>query len=367
MQLKYQPDSPALLLLEDGTLFEGKAAGFQTTIGGEICFNTGMTGYQEIFTDPSYFGQIVVMATPHIGNYGVHHTEVESDKVQIRGMVCREFSKIYSRPGASGSLQAYFEQNQIPCIFGIDTRKLVRHIRIHGAQNAVLSTENKSPDALKSFLKNVPSMKGLELASKVSTRDPYFFGSDGASKRIAVMDFGVKTNILRSLADRGACLKVFPWNASLKDILAFEPHGVMLSNGPGDPEPLEGPVKVIRELVDMNMPVFGICLGHQLLALSRGLKTYKMHAGHRGINHPVKNLLNGHCEITSQNHGFSVSMDEIKNHPEVELTHINLNDHTVEGIRIKNRKAFSVQYHPEACPGPHDASYLFDDFIRMLN
>ncbi|MCX8079644.1 MAG: glutamine-hydrolyzing carbamoyl-phosphate synthase small subunit [Bacteroidia bacterium] len=365
--MKYQADEPAYLLMEDGTFFEGKAAGKKTTSAGEICFNTGMTGYQEIFTDPSYSGQIIVMASPHIGNYGIHRDETESESVQIRGMACREFSKIFSRPSASKSLQAYFEENNIPCIFGIDTRKLVRHIRIKGAQNAVITTEKKSKEELAEILKSVPSMKGLELASSVSTKKPYDFGPDYPGKKVAVLDFGVKTNILRSLSERGLRLKVFPWNTSLNDLLSFEPDGIMLSNGPGDPEPLTGPIQVIRELVNMNKPVFGICLGHQLLALSQGLKTYKMHAGHRGINHPVKNLLTGHCEITSQNHGFSVSMDDLKANPDLELTHINLNDKTVEGIRIKGKKAFSVQYHPEACPGPHDASYLFDDFVKLMD
>jgi len=364
--LKYNFPPVARLLLEDGTCFEGKAAGATLTSGGEICFNTGMTGYQEIFTDPSYFGQIIVMATPHIGNYKVHPDEIESDRVQIRGMICREFCVYPSRPASTEDLQSYFERNHIPCIYGIDTRKLVRHIRIKGAMNAVLSTENKTFEELKALIKKLPSMKGLELASQVSTVKPYAFGNPSASRKVAVLDFGVKKNILRSLAERDMYLMVFPWNTGIKEILSFQPDGIMLSNGPGDPEPLHEPIQTIRELLNTGIPVFGICLGHQLLALSQGLKTFKMHAGHRGINHPVKNLITGHCEITSQNHGFSVSADEISSHPEVELTHINLNDGTVEGIRLKHKKAFSVQYHPEACPGPHDSSYLFDEFYKMI-
>lgn len=364
--MKYQSKQPAVLLLEDGTVFHGKAAGAIGTTTGEIAFNTGMTGYQEIFTDPSYYGQILVMASSHIGNYGVHAEEIESEGIKISGMVCRIFSDTFSRPSGESSLQTYFEKENLVSICDIDTRSLVRHIRDKGAMNAIISSSNLNIDELKEELKKVPSMNGLELSSKVATKTSYELGDSTSNIRVALLDFGVKKNIIRCLTERGAFVKVFPLNTPLEEMMKFKPTGFMLSNGPGDPSAMPKSVEIIKEILNTNIPVFGICLGHQLLALSLGLKTEKMHNGHRGINHPVKNLITGKSEITSQNHGFVVSKDSLSGNPNVEMTHVHLNDDTLAGLRIKNQKVFSVQYHPEASPGPLDARYLFDDFITNM-
>lgn len=366
MQLKYSHRPKALLVLEDGTVFEGKAAGKIGTTSGEICFNTGMSGYQEIYTDPSYFGQIIVMTNSHIGNYGIEESEVESNSVKIAGMVCKKFNQGYSRPRAQKSLQTWFEESGVVSICEVDTRALVRYIRNKGAMNAIISSEILDVEQLKAKLKTVPSMAGLELSSQVSTKTPYFFGKESAPYKVAVMDYGAKTNILRCLADRGLYLKVFPQTSSLKDVMAFEPDGIMLSNGPGDPGAMPKETEVVKELVNSGKPVFGICLGHQLLAQSQGIKTYKMHSGHRGINHPVLNVISGKSEITSQNHGFTVDEKDINSNANIEITHVNLNDKTIEGIRLKDRSAFSVQYHPEANPGPYDSRYLFDEFVANI-
>jgi carbamoyl-phosphate synthase small subunit len=306
------------------------------------------------------------MTTAHIGNYGVNDIEVESDTVKIAGLVCKKFSDIYSRTAATGSLQKYLEQNNIVGISDIDTRALVRHIRDKGAMNAIISSETLDIDLLKEQLQKVPSMQGLELASKVSTKVPYYFGDENSEYKVAVLDFGVKKNILRCLAERNCYMKVFPYNTNVAEIMEWNPDGIMLSNGPGDPEPLIQVQDNIREILAKDIPVFGICLGHQLLSLSLGLKTEKMHNGHRGINHPVKNIITGKGEITSQNHGFVVRKEDALNHPEIEITHVHLNDDTLAGIRFKNKDVFSVQYHPEASPGPHDSRYLFDDFIYNM-
>ena len=366
MQLKYQPKQKAILLLEDGKVFEGKAAGKIGTTTGEICFNTGMTGYQEIYTDPSYYGQIIVMNNVHVGNYGIEESEVESDSVKISGMICKKFNDGFSRKKAQQSLQDYFEKNGIVSISDVDTRAIVRYIRDKGAMNCVISSENTDVDALKKILAKVPKMEGLELSSKVTTTKAFEMGDKNAKHKVAVIDFGVKKNILRSLAERGCYLKVFPMKTTLKEMLAFNPDGFMLSNGPGDPSVMTDEINLVKQVVESGKPVFGICLGHQLLAESQGIKTYKMHAGHRGINHPVKNLITGKCEITSQNHGFSIKAEDIEKNPNIEATHVNLNDKTIEGIRLKNKAVFSVQYHPEACPGPHDSRYLFDQFVENI-
>ncbi len=357
---------PAVVLLADGAFFYGYAAGKIGTTFGEICFNTGMTGYQEIFTDPSYFGQIMVTTNVHIGNYGILETESESNHVQIAGLVTRNFTNPYSRHLADSDLQDYLIRHGLVAITDVDTRSIVRHIRSKGAMNAVISSETLDLEVLKKRLQEVPSMEGLELASKVSTKQAYEMGEGDAPRKVAVLDYGAKRNILRSLAARGCQLQVFPHDATAEQVLAWQPDGIMLSNGPGDPGVMTQQIGVVRDLLESGKPVFGICLGHQLLASAVGIKTFKMHNGHRGINHPVKNLLTGKSEITSQNHGFGVDPESVKQHPDVEVTHINLNDNTIEGIRLKNRKAFSVQYHPEACPGPHDSRYLFDDFIAMM-
>ncbi|GAB2766202.1 glutamine-hydrolyzing carbamoyl-phosphate synthase small subunit [Rhabdobacter roseus] len=338
------------------------------TKGGEICFNTGMTGYQEIYTDPSYFGQIIVNTNSHIGNYGVQlEVEEESDSVKISGMVCNTFSTIYSRHTADYSLQEYFERAKIIGISNVDTRHLVRHVRQKGVMNAIISSEILDAKELMDELHKVPSMEGLELSSVVSTKTPYYVGDETESRwRIAVLDYGIKKSILHNLTLRGCYCKVFPAQTPFEEIMAWNPDGFFISNGPGDPAAMAYASNDVKKMVDTQKPLFGICLGHQLLALASGISTYKMHHGHRGLNHPVKNLITGLCEVTSQNHGFAVNPEEIQGHADVEVTHVNLNDKTIEGIRRKDRPAFSVQYHPEASPGPHDSRYLFDEFAKLL-
>ncbi|MHA8065085.1 glutamine-hydrolyzing carbamoyl-phosphate synthase small subunit [Aquirufa sp. ROCK2-A2] len=365
--MKINESSPAVLLLQDGTLFHGKALGKIGTHGGEICFNTGMTGYQEIYTDPSYAGQVIINTTSHIGNYGVStKTESESNQVQIAGMVCNEFASVHSRATADESLQQFFEEAGIVGISGIDTRALVRHIRTKGVMNCLISSEIFDEDELKNKLNEIPSMEGLELSSKVCTQESYFLGDESADFKVAVLDLGVKKSILTNLTDRNCYLKVFPAKTSFEEIASWNPTGYFVSNGPGDPAVMSYAIDTVTQMLASDKPVFGICLGHQILAQVCGLSTYKMHNGHRGLNHPVKNLVTGLSEITSQNHGFAVKMDELKNSSKAELTHINLNDNTVEGLQVKGKRAFSVQHHPEASPGPHDSRYLFDQFVGLL-
>ncbi len=364
--MKYNTRQKAILLLADGTIFYGKSIGIAGTTFGEVCFNTGMTGYQEIFTDPSYFGQIMVATNAHIGNYGVNLDEIEADKIMISGLVCKNFSFNYSRANAYSSLEEYFEKQNLICISDVDTRALVSYIRDNGAQNAAISTDGTSVEDLKKQLAAVPDMKGLELASRVSTTEPYFIGDENATYRISALDLGIKKNILRNLAKKDCYIKVFPYNATYGEMKAFNPHGYFLSNGPGDPDPLLAAQEAAREILKHNDPLFGICLGHQVIALANGIPTYKMFNGHRGINHPVMNVLSGEGEITSQNHGFAVSKKELMEHPDFEITHLHVNDQTVAGMRMKSKNCFSVQYHPEASPGPHDATYLFDQFIANI-
>ena len=364
--MKYQVKQKAVLLLEDGAIFHGYAAGLKGTATGEVCFNTGMTGYQEIFTDPSYTGQIMLTTNAHIGNYGVHKHEVESDSVKISGLICKDFNDHNSRVASSMSLQEYFEQESLVAICDVDTRALVHYVRDKGAMNAIISSDNLDIDFLKAELAKVPSMDGLELSSKVSTKEVYTFGDENAAIKVAVLDLGVKKNILRCLSDRGCLLKVFPMHTSMEDMLAWNPDGFFLSNGPGDPSAMPKVIAEVSKILEAGLPIFGICLGHQMIGLSSGLKTYKMHNGHRGINHPVLNLESGKGEITSQNHGFAISMDSLEGHDNIVLTHKNLNDNTVEGIRLKDRSCFSVQYHPESSPGPHDSRYLFDKFVNNI-
>lgn len=356
----------AILLLSDGTLFRGRAIGASGTTVGEICFNTGMTGYQEIFTDPSYTGQIMTMASPHIGNYGVKEGEEESARATISGLVVKKFSEIWSRPGGSGSLDDYLKRWGIVGISDVDTRKLVRHIRDYGAQNAVISNTGIELAELHERLLAAPSMQGLELSSKVSTSEPYELGGAQAKRRVALVDFGVKRNIERCLVERDCLVRVFPMDTTVRELLAWKPDGIMLSNGPGDPAAMPGSVELVKGIVASGLPVFGICLGHQLLGESLGMRTEKMHHGHRGINHPVKDLTTGRDEVTSQNHGFVVNRADAEAHPEVEITHVHLNDGSVAGFRIKGRPVFSVQYHPEAGPGPYDSRYLFDRFVQLM-
>ena len=364
--MKYQTRKKALILLADGTIFYGKSIGIKGTATGEICFNTGMTGYQEIFTDPSYFGQLMVTTNAHIGNYGVNENEVESDGIKISGLVCRNFSFTHSRVDSDGNLLDWFKKYNLVAISDVDTRALVAYIRDNGAMNAIISTNIDDIDGLKNQLANVPSMQGLELASKVSTKKPYFYGNENAKIKVSALDIGIKKNILRNLAKRGVYIKVFPYDATFEELTSFNPNGYFISNGPGDPEPLLDAQNVARQIIEHDFPLFGICLGHQVIALSQGISTYKMHNGHRGINHPVKNMLTGKGEITSQNHGFAINKEETEANENIEITHVHLNDHTVAGIRLKNKNTFSVQYHPEASPGPHDSEYLFDQFIESI-
>lgn len=358
---------PAVLVLEDGMVFHGRSFGKIGTTSGELCFNTGMTGYQEVFTDPSYYGQVLIMNTVHTGNYGVKPDDVESETVKIKGLIGRNLEERYSRMMATDSLHNYLEQQGIVSIEDVDTRALVTHIREKGAMNCIISSDNTNVDELKAMLSQVPSMDGLELASIVSTQEVYHMGDPNSAIRIAVLDFGVKRNIIKCMADRGAYVRVHPAKTSFEQLQQFEPHGYFISNGPGDPASMGYAVETVKQILETKKPVFGICLGHQLLALANGIPTFKMHHGHRGLNHPVKNLMTGLCEITTQNHGFAVDANAIRNAAHVEVTHINLNDESIEGIRLKDRPAFSVQYHPEATPGPHDSRYLFDDFISLIN
>ncbi|MFZ3575538.1 glutamine-hydrolyzing carbamoyl-phosphate synthase small subunit [Tenacibaculum finnmarkense] len=364
--MKYQQRKKALVLLADGTIFYGKSIGIEGTSTGEICFNTGMTGYQEIFTDPSYFGQLMVTTNAHIGNYGVNKEEVESEGIKISGLICRNFSFTHSRVDSDGNLFDWFKEHNVVAISDVDTRALVAYIRDNGAMNAIISTDVDNIEALKEQLAAIPNMEGLELASKVSTKEPYFIGDENASLKISALDIGIKKNILRNLVKRDAYIKVYPYNATFEQMSDFNPDGYFISNGPGDPEPLVAAQNTAKEIIKRNLPLFGICLGHQVIALANGISTYKMHNGHRGINHPVKNLVTGKGEITSQNHGFAINREETEAHPDVEISHVHLNDHTVAGIRMKSKNVFSVQYHPEASPGPHDAEYLFDEFIENI-
>src|SRR5688572_17665675 len=357
---------PAVLLLEDGSVYYGKAFGKVGTTAGEICFNTGMTGYQEVFTDPSYYGQIVIMNNVHVGNYGTKDTDVESDSVKIRGMIGRNLEEQYSRKMATESLDTYLIKHNIVCIEDVDTRALVTHVRQKGAMNCIISSEILDADKLKKELDAAPSMEGLELASQVSTVKPYTRGEENSEIRIAVLDYGTKQHIIECMVDRGAYVKVFPAKTPVSELKSFRPTGYFISNGPGDPASMDYAINTVKEVLEENKPVFGICLGHQLLALASGIDTFKLHHGHRGLNHPVINLITGKCEVTTQNHGFGVDPESVKKASHVMVTHKNLNDDSIEGIRLKNKPAFSVQYHPESTPGPHDSRYLFDDFINMI-
>lgn len=364
--MTYITRKKAILILADGTKFFGKSIGPDGTSFGEICFNTGMTGYQEIFTDPSYYGQLMVTTNAHIGNYGVHKKDDQSNSIKIAGLICKNFSYEFSRPLADMSLEKYLINNGLFGISDVDTRALVNYIRENGAMNAVISTEIDQEDALIKKLFDMPSMEGLELASKVSTKEPYFVGDPGAEFKVAALDLGVKASILGHLSDRNIYIKVFPFDTSFEEMQNWEPDGFFISNGPGDPNPLKHAQKVAKEIIKHNLPLFGICLGHQIIALANGIPTYKMFNGHRGINHPVINLKTGKGEITSQNHGFAVDKSIAESNKEFDISHIHLNDQTVAGLKMKNKNCFSVQYHPEAGPGPNDASYLFDEFYKNI-
>ena len=356
----------ALLVLEDGTVFKGAAAGAIGTTTGEIAFNTGMYGYQEIFTDPSYYGQILIMTTSHIGNYGVHAEETESDGIKIAGLVTKKYSEIYSRVAGESTLQDYLVRDGVVGICDVDSRALVRHIREAGAMNAIISSEELDEEVLKAKVKEVPSMEGMELSSKVTTKEAYTVNSPDPSLNVVLLDLGVKTNIVRGLTERGCNVEVVPMSTSAEEILAKSPDGIMFSNGPGDPAAMQDVIGEVKKMVESGVPGFGICLGHQVIALSQGLKTEKMFNGHRGVNHPVKNLITTKSEITSQNHGFVVNMEAAQAADNIEVTHIHLNDKSLAGIRLTNQPVFSVQYHPEASAGPHDSRYLFDQFVEVM-
>ena len=357
---------PAVLILEDGTIIHGNAFGKIGTATGEICFNTGMTGYQEVFTDPSYYGQVLIMNNVHVGNYGVRDIDVESNGVKVKAVIGRNLEEKYSRFMADTSLQEYFELQQVVAIDAVDTRALVTHVRTKGAMNCIVSSDETDMDELKKQLLLVPSMDGLGLASIVSTAKTYELGDINSKLKIAVLDLGIKKNILNCLVERGAHVKVFNAKTGFEELEKFNPSGYFISNGPGDPAPLDFAIKTVKKILAADKPLFGICLGHQLLALANDIPTFKMNHGHRGLNHPVKNVITGKAEITTQNHGFGIDPDAVKANEHIEITHVNLNDNSIEGIRIKNKKAFSVQYHPEATPGPHDSRYLFDEFISLL-
>lgn len=355
---------PAVLLLNNGDFFEGYSFGAIGTSYGELCFNTGMIGYQEILTDPSYFGQIVLMTYPHIGNYGINESDVESDKIQVAGFIVKEASDYPSNYKSKKSISDYLKENKTVGIQGLDTRAITRIIRDQGSMNAVISSTTTDKLELKKILNKIPNMNGLNLAHKVTSPKKHSYLKPKEAKyKVAVIDFGIKNNILRILRSKNCDITIFPENVANSVIEQFCPDGIFLSNGPGDPSTNIKAIECIKSLLG-EYPIFGICLGHQLLCLAIGAKTYKLKYGHRGINHPVKNLKSGKIEITSQNHGFSVELDSLPS--SIEITHINLNDGTIAGIVSKRNKAYSVQYHPESAPGPHDSRYLFDNFIKLM-
>jgi carbamoyl-phosphate synthase small subunit len=368
----------AVLALEDGTVFEGVSIGAPVDRTGEVVFNTAITGYQEIFTDPSYTGQIVVLTYPQIGNYGSNPSDSESAKAFIEGLVVREFSPMSSNWRSDDRAEHFLAKYDIPVIAEVDTRRLVRHLRDRGAMRGIISAGTREASELIEAARNSPSMQGLNLVERVSTTEAYGWtgGIDPVSDsdkltaqaepnfHVVAYDFGIKRNILRHLVHLGSRVTVVPASTSAKDVLALKPDGVFLSNGPGDPEPLTGQISEVRNLIGKT-PIFGICLGHQILGQAFGGKTFKLKFGHHGANHPVLNRLTEKVEITSQNHGFAVDPDSLKD-SEVEITHVNLNDQTVEGLRHKSEPVFCVQYHPEAAPGPHDSHYLFHDFLKLM-
>ena len=352
------------IALEDGTVVTGTAVGYRGETGGELCFNTSMTGYQEIFTDPSYHGQIMMMTYPHIGNYGTSDQDLEAAKPMVSGVVVRAFSHRFSNQHTEQSLDMFMKAHKLVGISGVDTRALVLHIREKGVMNAVISSIDLDDASLVKKAKGWASMDGLELASRVTTAKAYDFAT-GSGPRVAVYDFGVKQNILRSFKSRGCSVRVFKSDTPLSEVNEWKPDGIFFSNGPGDPRAMPDAIAMVKEAMESGIPLFGICLGHQLLALAAGLEVYKMFVGHRGANHPVQNLVTKRVEVSTQNHGFAVDRDSIQSDV-AEVTHVNLNDNTLEWIRFKKCCAFSVQYHPEASPGPHDSHYLFDEFMQYI-
>ena len=358
----------SILVLENGTVFKGSIFGAEGETIGEVCFNTGMTGYQEIITDPSYCGQLLIMTYPHIGNYGINPDDVESMKIQASGFIIREENEIPSNFRSTMTLGNYLRENSIVGIQGIDTRMLTRIIRKEGAMNGIISTTDSDVKSLLKKVKDAPSMDGMDLAKIVTTKVKYKWKSKNSPSKfkynIAAIDYGIKYNILRLFESYNCEITVFPANTTAIEILNFNPDGIFLSNGPGDPSAVTYAIETVKNLLGKK-PIFGICLGHQLLALALGAKTFKLKFGHRGCNHPVKNLESESIEITSQNHGFAVDSTTLPK--EILITHTSLNDQTVEGIRSNDKRAFSVQYHPESSPGPHDSRYLFNEFISIMD
>ncbi len=356
---------PAILALSDGTVVKGKSFGKVGTTGGELCFNTSMTGYQEIATDPSYYGQLMMMTYPHIGNYGVSARDDEARQVMIAGLIVRSYSRQFSNTMADSDLHSYLERHGIVGITGVDTRRIVRHIRQQGVMNAVISSEILNEDELVEKAKSWPSMVGLELATKVTRKEAQTLPAENSEFKVAVIDYGVKQNILNNFLQRGCTLRVYPAKTDFSEIESWNPDAFFFSNGPGDPNPMDYALDTVSKAKATRKPLFGICLGHQLMSMSEGLRVHKMFVGHRGANHPVKNLRIGTVEITTQNHGFSVDPDSV-DEKIARISHRNLNDGTLEGLEFLNFDGFSVQYHPEASPGPHDSAYLFDQFVERI-
>ena len=356
--------NPAKLLLANGKIFKGFSFGKRGYAVGEICFNTGMTGYQEILTDPSYSGQLITMTYPHIGNYGINLEDVESNKIQASGLIIRDGDVLASNYRSNDSLENYLKKNNIIAIQGIDTRALVRVLTKEGAMNGIISSNNMEVKKMQLLLEQHPLMEGKDLAKIVTCKKPYYINKDKYHQTVVVIDYGIKNNILHLLAAQKLELIILPANSTIDQIIKYNPNGIVLSNGPGDPAAVTYAIETVKKLLEFKIPIFGICLGHQILALALGAKTFKLKFGHRGCNHPVKNNKLGNVEITSQNHGFAVDSSTIPQN--VKITHYSLNDHTIEGIACTDKPAFSVQYHPEASPGPHDSRYLFKDFMKLI-
>lgn len=354
----------AYLILEDGKIFKGQSFGAEGTFTGEVVFNTAMSGYQEILTDPSYFGQVVVMTYPMIGNYGINKDDSESDKIFARALVVKEYHKYPSNWQSTMSLADFLKKNGTPGIEGIDTRTLVRYIREKGTMRAAVSTETDDVNKILEVIKNSPQMSGLNLADEVSSKKSIEYKVANEKFRVSAYDFGIKKSIIKNLNLRGITVKLFPSSAKAQELLDYKPNGLFLSNGPGDPAAVKGAIDEVKVLLNSNIPLFGICLGHQILCLAVGAQTYKFKFGHHGGNHPVQNLATRHVEISSQNHGFAVDPKSLSD--DIEITHLNLNDKTIEGIKSKTKPWMSIQYHPEASPGPCDSSYIFDEFVKMI-
>ncbi len=365
--MKFHNPTKAVILLADGTLFNGIAVGnVSKTVTGEICFTTAMSGYEDLFLDPSYSGKIVVSATAHIGGYGIKKDDILSEKAKISGLISRNFGDFYSREGADGSLQEFLEESNVFIVSDVDTRALTAHIRDNGTMPAIISTEVNNIENLKNQLKEYKSPNTEELLETISTKNTYNLGEEDAEYRIAALDFGMKKNLLHPLVKRGCFIKVFPHNVTFSELAEFSPDGYFIAGGPGNPMEIENGVQLIQDILKTDKPLFAVGIGHNLMALAKGVQSEKMNVGHHGLNHSTKNLLSGIAEITAQNHAYRVNKNEVESHPELELTHIDLNDSSVEGMRLKNGNAFSVQYYPSSHKGATDSEALWNDFIEKL-